>query len=135
MFKVTLEDGKYTVTNDNGVLKIYRPTEVNSAWHEALAKDGMVLAMMREIEDLSLRLEGLDNPEKPEPKWFDIVNRKTGETIATTTKPEVMAGMAEGAILGMSVKVWAIVVGGQAIPVNMAYLAPLPKGFPVEAGR
>lgn len=57
MFTVSLADGKYEVTNNNGILTVKRKGESWPAADENLIGDGLSLAMMQKIEELSEKLE------------------------------------------------------------------------------
>lgn len=80
-FVVTLCDGKYTVTNNNGVIKAERYRE---PWRD-LTGDGLVLALVQEIERLTFELansEKLDGVSAKHPtvkKWrYDAILTAAG---------------------------------------------------------
>lgn len=54
MIEHTVGDGKYTITYDNGVLSASRYD--NKTWRD-LTGDGMVLAMLQEIDNLKKQLQ------------------------------------------------------------------------------
>ena len=80
-FVLTLEGGKYTVINDHGIVKAERYRE---PWRD-LTGDGLVLALVQEVERLTFELankETLGGVKASHPtvkKWrFDALRAATG---------------------------------------------------------
>lgn len=73
MSTLTLEKGKYTVHNDNGLVTVDRYTEAN--WRSCTG-DGFILALVQEIERLQERVKYLTD-EKCELKddLFEVIQK------------------------------------------------------------
>lgn len=52
MFKINLQDGKYTVTNDNGRLQLRRYGSATGMMRSDLVHSGLVLVLVQRIEAL-----------------------------------------------------------------------------------
>lgn len=66
---------------------------------------------------------------------FCLRNRTTHEPMAYTACPTVMVGEIEGPIAGVKKKAWVIQAGPMIVPAIVAYLDPLPEGWPAECGQ
>lgn len=61
MTKIELEDGKYTIENDNGIMKFYRH---GKEWNTGMEFSKLALAMVHRIEELEGTFKRLENPER-----------------------------------------------------------------------
>lgn len=66
---------------------------------------------------------------------FTIKDRKSHEAIIFTASPVVMLGQAGGRLVGTTTRQWMIVTGPTMVPATVAYLDPLPEGWPQECGK
>lgn len=66
---------------------------------------------------------------------FRIINRADEKVLAFVAAPKVLRASIEGKIVGTKREIWLIQIGGGAVPAEVAYLDPLPLGWPKECGK
>lgn len=66
MSTINLDNGKYTVTNDNGLLKFNRYGEEWTSGNNAYSYSGLVLALVHRVEELEETIQDMLYALKPE---------------------------------------------------------------------